>query len=197
MTSAYEPDRPAKTPLVALAVLAVIVILAVTAGAWVPELSSFLPRSPDQAAAAAATERAIVANQTVAIPPERDASGRVTAETVERMRAEARKVAAQLFTGSYREQWIERVDAAIDVEASSEFVFHGGAEDFSGWRIEIEGDHARVRVRCRPFIDIAQTVDGNRTRAQNTVDYELTLQRVDGTWLVANETQDFAPGGGP
>ena len=197
MTSAYEPDPPAKTPLLVLGAVVVIVILVVTSGAWAPELASLLPGSPDQQAVAEAAERAIIANQTAAIPPERDPSGHVSAETIARMRAEARQVAARLFTGAYRDRWIERVDAAIDVEASSEFVFGGGAEDFTGWRIEIDGDDARVRVRCRPFIDIAQTVDGDRTRAQNTVDYELTLHRVDGAWLVASETHEFAPGGGP
>lgn len=163
----------------------------------VPELGDLLPRTPDQAAVVAAVERTIVANQSVGIPPARAPDGHVSRETVRAMHAQVREVAAGLFTDLYRDIWIARRDAVIDVEVSSEYLFDGGADDFTRWQIAVVGDHALVNVRCRIFLDMAQTFEGPRHRAENTVDYELTLQRVRGVWLVAGELHRFAPGGGP
>lgn len=172
-------------------------VLATAAFVLVPELGDLLPRNPDQQAAAEVVERTIVANQSVGIPFERDADGHVSAETVQAMRLHVREVASELLTESYRDTWIARTDGVIDVETSDELVFEGGAYDFTQWRIAIFGDHAAVAVRCRIFLEMAQTLEGPRHRAENIVDYALTLERVGGTWLVAGETNRFAPGGGP
>ena len=163
----------------------------------VPELGDLLPRTPEQEAVAAVVERTVVANQSVGIPPERDPDGRVSAETVRAMHAQVREVAAGLFTASYRDTWIARRDDVIDVEVSSEYLFDGGAHDFTRWQIWVAGDRAMARVGCRIFLDMAQTFEGGRHRAENTVDYEMTLERVGDVWLVSGKSSRFAPGGGP
>jgi len=194
MTSAPEPRLPASSPpkvlLLALAPIVAAFVL-------VPELGDYLPRTGDQTAVTAAAERVIVANQSVGIADVRDASGHVAPETIEALRAQVRETAAQLFTAAYRETWIERTYEVIDLETSSEFIFDGGASDFSRWRIVVFGGRAVVQVRCRIYLDMAQTFDGHRSRAENTVDYELTLERVDATWLVSGQSHRFASGGGP
>jgi hypothetical protein len=194
VTSPHDLHPPVVTPL---RVLVLAGVLASATFVLVPELGDVLPRNADQQAVAEVVERAIVANQSVGIPAERDADGHVSSATVQAMRLQVRKVAAELFTESYQDTWIARTDGVIDLEASSELVFEGGAYDFTRWRIAIVGDRAVVAVRCRIFLEMAQTYEGPRHRAENIVDYELTLERVDGTWLVASETHRFAPGGGP
>ena len=194
MTSTCEPVPPAVTPL---KVLFLVGVLITSAFVLVPELGDVLPRTADQQAVATVVERTIVANQSVGLPPERDSYGEVSPATVERMRANVRQVAAELLTPSYREGWIARMDEVVDIETSSEFIFDGGADDFRRWRIAIQGDRATVTVRCRIFLVMAQTFDGQRHRAENVVDYEMTLERVGDAWLVASETNRFAPGGRP
>ena len=194
MTSPSDHDPPIVTPL---RVLLLAGVMAMTAFVLVPEVGDLLPRSADQQAVAEVVERTIVANQSVGIPRERDADGHVSTETVQAMRLQVREVASELFTESYRDTWIAKIDGVIDVEISSEFVFEGGAYDFTRWRILIAGDRAVVAVRCRIFMEMAPTFDSQRHRAENIVDYELTLERVDRMWLVASETNRFAPGGGP
>ena len=173
------------------------VLLAIAAVAWMPELGDVLPRSDEERAVVAAVERFVIANQTVGIPEERDPDGKVAPETVAAMHAEVRSVADELFAPSYREQWALRMDEYIDGEMAAEFIFGGGADGFMAWRITINGDRASVEVRCRIHLDMAQTFTGRRTRAENTVDYEVTLERHDGRWLIAGQSHRFAPGGGP
>jgi hypothetical protein len=197
VTPPDDPGPPAIAPRRVLVVLVLAGVIASAALALVPELGDLLPRSADQQAVADVVERTIVANQSAGIPFERDADGRVSSATVQAMRVQVRKVAAELFTESYRDTWIARTDAVIDVETSSEPVFAGGAYDFTRWQIAVIGDRAAVKVRCRIFLEMAQTFEGRRHRAENIVDYELTLERVDGSWLVAGEASRFAPGGGP
>jgi len=180
-----------------LAGLVVAGMLAWGAFALVPELSDLLPRTEDQDAVAAVAERTVIAIQTVAIPPRRDPDGSVPPGVIAAMRAEVRETAAELFAASYREAWIAKTDDIVDVETSGEFIFEGGAYDFTRWRIDIAGDRATVAVRCRIFLVMAQTFDTPRHRAENTVDYELALERADGTWLVTGLSLRFAPGGGP
>ncbi len=194
MTSSYDPDPPARTPLLVLAafVLAGWVVLV-----FGPELVSLLPRSPEQQAVAAVVERAINANQASFVPPSRDGTGHVTAETIASMHARVREVAAKLFVEPYHDTWIEMMDAAIDLPASVDLVFGGGAYDFGRWHIGIDGDRATAQFRCHVFLETAQTVDGPHSRADNIVDLDVTLVRIDGAWLVASESEEFAPGGGP
>lgn len=194
MTSHHIPGVRGSRWMAAL-VLAGVLIL--TAFALVPELGDLLPRNHDETAVAAVAQRVIITNQSVGLPPARDSNGDVSPETVEIMRTQVRAVAAQLFTEDYRQQWIERTIEVIDIETSSEYIFDGGAHDFSRWRITVAGDRASVQVRCRIYLEMAQTFDGPRHRAENTVDYELTLERVDGAWLVSAQSHRFAPGGGP
>jgi hypothetical protein len=197
MTAANYPDPPAQGPPIALALLAAIALMLVALAVFVPDIASLFPRSPDQEAVAAVVQRVMVANQTVGIPPQRDPDGHVSVETVDAMHAQVRDVAAQLLIGPYRQQWIDERDDLIDIEVSSEFIFEGGAHDFSRWQITIEGDRATVQVRCRIFLVMAQTFAGHRSRAENTIDAELTLERVDGAWLVSGQMHRFSPGGGP
>lgn len=194
MTSAHESRLPASSPP---KVLFLAIALIVAAFVLIPELGDYLPRTGDQAAVAAVVERVIVANQSVGIPDERESNGHVAPETIEVLRAQVRATAAELFTVAYRERWIDRTYEVIDLETSSEFIFDGGAYDFSRWRIVVFGGRAVVQVRCRIYLEMAQTFDGPRSRAENTVDYELTLERVDDTWLVSSQSHRFASGGGP
>lgn len=182
--------------LVGAAVLAVLVLV-VSALTLVPELHDLLPKSTDQEAVAAAVQRVIVANQTVGIPLERDVSGGISPATMASMHLEVAAAAATLLAPSYRDQWMRRMDAYVDGEMTNEFIFGGGADGFERWQIAIDGDHASVKVRCRIYLDMAQTFAGARTRAENTVDDELTLVRVGGDWLVSSQSHRFAPGGEP
>ncbi len=194
MTSAYDPDPPARTPLVVLAAMVIGGIFALTFG---PDILSLLPRSSEQQAVAVVVERAINANQASFVPSNRDPTGHVTPATFESMHARVRVVAAQLFVGAYQDTWIQTMDGGIDLKGSIDLVFDAGAFDFGRWRIKIDGDNASVQVRCHIFLETAQTVDGPRSRADNLVDFDVTLVRVDGAWFVANESQELAPGGGP
>jgi hypothetical protein len=194
VTSAYDPDPPAATPLKVLFLAGVLVLGVVTVG---PELGTFLPRTPEQEAVAVAVERALVASQSAAVPQVRDAAGRVPVDELARLHAALRTTADEYFSGDYHDSWIAAMDGAIDREGAQNTVFGGGADTFSRWHIDIEGSQATVQVRARMFLELAQTPLGYRSVAQNIVDFDIWLSYVDGSWLVGAIDQEFAPGGGP
>jgi hypothetical protein len=193
VTSAHDPGAPAATPLKVLLLAGVLVWAVLTVA---PELGTFLPRNKAEQAVALVVQRAAVASQSAAIPRSRDSTGAVSAEELAAMHAQVDTVADDLFTGAYHDSWTHQMYEVVDL-ADAEFIFSGGADDFSRWHIEIHGSQAEVQVRARIFLEMAQTLLGHRTVAENMVDYDIRLTKIDGSWFVASMGHRFAPGGGP
>lgn len=194
MTSAYDPDPPAATPLKVFLIAGAVVWAVLT---FAPEIGTVLPRSPEQEVVASAVQRALVASQSAAVPRVRDSAGRVPAEELARLHAALRTTADQFLSGAYHDSWIAAMDDAIDREGAENAVFGGGADNFSRWHIDIKGSQATVQVRARMFLVQAQTPLGYRSVAENAVDFDLWLSNVDGSWRVGAVSEQFAPGGGP
>lgn len=194
MTSAYDPDPPAATPLKVFLIAGAVVWAVLT---FAPEIGTVLPRTPEEEAVATAVERALVERQGAAVPRVRDSAGRVPAEELARLHAALRTTADQVFTGPYHDSWIATVDDVIDRLGPENSVFGGGADTFSRWHIDIKGSQATVQVRARMFLVQAQTPLGYRSVAENVVDFAFSLSNVEGSWRVGAVSEQFAPGGGP
>jgi hypothetical protein len=189
---ANDPEPAAPIPLRALLAVGLLLWALLASAA---ELGTILPRTPEQEAVAIVVERVIVASQSEGIARVREPSGEIGAVELAAMHARVRQVADELLTGAYHDRWIQLLDEAIDLEAST--VFSGGADTFTRWHLRINGTQASVRVRAQIFLELAQTPLGHRSVARNTVDFELSLSLVDGTWRVGVLEKRFAPGGGP
>jgi hypothetical protein len=178
-------------------VVLVLGALVWVAATLVPEKYALLSQTPAQAAVASVVARAILARQNTGIARVRDASGAVPAIERAAMRAEVRRVADELLTGAYRDAWVQSMDEVIDLDGADGVFFTGGADGFSGWHMEVRGDQARVQVRARIFLEMAQSAFGHRTTASNVVDFDLWLSKLDGLWRVGILDWNWAPGGSP
>lgn len=112
------------------------------------------------------------------------------------------------YTGDALAHWTGMLETAIDNQTSdggpqkpySVVALDGGINSIQILSEQVSGDLATARVQADIWSKVAQVQpDGKLVAAtpHNTVIYDLTLIRVDGTWKISQESWTFAPGSQP
>jgi hypothetical protein len=115
--------------------------------------------------------------------------------------AQADSQLGDVFGGNELALRTQVVRANLDEEKGGEVRYlAAGVRDIDFADVTINGDVAQVQVTATVWAKLAQVQEGGDqviANPENEMIYDITLEKVDGRWLVMAESMSFAPGSTP
>lgn len=157
--------------------------------------------STDDEAIRELVTRAMHLQQEVGLPPPEYAGGPMQPEMVAEMVAQGRDELAGVFAEPELDVRTQVLQVIADDAKYGEVRYLGaGVKDIDISEVTIDGDTAQVHATAIVWADVAQVQGGGKlavAHPENTIVYDMTLQKVNGTWLISSESMGFAPGSEP
>jgi hypothetical protein len=149
-----------------------------------------------------AVRGALKAQQEVGLPPADLAAGRMSDRAKEAIAAAGEKRLREYFSGDQLKFAIQILADNIDEQSSGELRHQAaGVKNLVLTSVAIDEDIATVTATATVWarFTLLRESDGELQPAEpsNGMMFELTLNKIDGKWLVVQEKMRFAPGESP
>jgi hypothetical protein len=155
----------------------------------------------DTASVRATVNAAIHTQQEVGLPPLGYNGGVMPPQMAATMTDQGKLELAKVFGGPELNRRDQVLQLNIDGQRSGQIrSLAAGVSRIDITSVTITGDRAEVTASADLWADVAQVQSGGAlavAHPKNTKLYELTLEKVGGTWLVVDESSTFAPGSAP
>jgi len=160
-----------------------------------------LQPTQDERAIRSVISEALLAKQTLVVPPTSYLGGQVP----DAMQAEMLNRVSATLAKYYRGDPLARYSAAIQnsIRAMSDGksrAFGGGISSLDIYQIAIRDNTALVTARAFTWSEVGQVSPNGKmvkARPQNGEDFTFTLVKADGQWLINGESWTFVPGTEP
>lgn len=175
--------------------------LLVTAALAVSGLFASVSADPDVAAVKRVATGAIQTQQAISLPPASYAGGPMSQGTASEMVRQGEGQMAQFFGGPELVRRDQALQANVSEQSSGAIRYLGaGVSRIDITSVTRDGDLATVAATVDLWADLGQVqVNGQLAVAhpKNTMLLRLALQKINGSWLVVDETMNYAPGSEP
>lgn len=155
----------------------------------------------DDTAIRQAVRDAVTAAQVTALPPAAYHGGRMSAAMVQGIRERGRVELSKHFAKGELDRSLGALEQHLEKEASGEIRYlAAGVSRVAITSLSVQGVRATVAADADLWVDVAQVQpDGTMAVAhpKGSMILTLELEKMDGSWLVVEETAKYPSGTGP
>jgi hypothetical protein len=172
----------------------------VVAAAAFSVLAQRASATPDETAIEQVVRGALIAEQTLGIPPPAYSGGVMSGAINQQMIDHVPAVLSKYYVGDPLARDVNAIQANIRADKTGKTRYlAGGVDNLQFTSVVVNGNSAIVSATATTWATFVQNQNGTPVSANphNVTNYTFTLTKASGSWLIDSEAWSYAPGSEP